>query len=132
MKTSLITLAAALLLTTGAFASEMQNNEVNAKSFADIDFRNDQSTEHSTWVTIYNTVGRISDARCVKAGDSTTFGGYYPVPMLNYEIRTEVKENKDCGGRTINDQSKSFGMGGSGVSVELSKSDEGRYELNIQ
>ena len=131
MKTSLITLAAALLLSVGAFASEMQNEEANAKSFAEIEFRNDQSTGHSAWVTIYNTIGRIGDARCVKAGDYSTFGGYFQAP-LDYKLRTEVTEGDDCRGRVINDQSRSFGMGASGVSVELSKSSNDQYELTVR
>lgn len=63
--------------------------------------QNRTSNGKSVWVTMYNMFDSVREARCVKDGDETLFEGYYP--PLKYYIRAEVKENVDCGGRTISD-----------------------------
>lgn len=55
----------------------------------------------STWITIYNGIGRISDTACVRPGETKYFGGY--LPPLSYEVRAEVTPNLDCSGAKVAD-----------------------------
>jgi len=55
------------------------------------------------WITIYNTFGMITDSGCVYPGTSRDWSPYMPV--MNYEVRSEMMEGKDCAGRKIHDDS---------------------------
>lgn len=57
--------------------------------------------DRSVWFTVYNAIGQISDVGCAKPGQKLIFSIY--APPFSYGVRGEVKENKDCSGRTFDD-----------------------------
>ncbi|UXR63308.1 hypothetical protein EZJ49_09500 [Bdellovibrio bacteriovorus] len=67
-----------------------------------IQYEND--SDRSVWMTVYNALGLIGDRGCLQPGDSKTFINY--LPGFYYEVRVEVKENRDCGGHTLYDMSE--------------------------
>lgn len=119
MKTLILLLA--LLTTSMASAGE----RIDPGTIA---FVNDITTGHSVWITVYNAVGNISAYGCVPPGVTTKVGGY--VPGLSYKVRGEVKENLDCGGRTLFDDSGSDIMA-FGILATMSRTDEGNYYYNV-
>lgn len=102
----------AILIVLASFtakAEDFQNAEANYLPIpTQIVFNNHM--DRAVWVTIYNSISRISDNACLQPGESTFFTGYYP-PFF-YQVRGEVKEKLDCGGRTYDDITKAGRMTG--------------------
>lgn len=130
MKKTLSLLTLATLITSfGVSAQDMQDANLLNPMPTQIEFNNDASTGHATWVTIYNTIGRISDTACVQPGESVTFNGY--MPPFSYEVRAEVTNNRNCGGGTIYDVSGSRSMSVYGLKATLRIID-GQYDYSIR
>lgn len=91
-------------------------------------FVNDMTTGHAVWVTVYNAIGNIGDSGCVQPGEAITFSGYIPGP--SYRVRGEVKENLNCGGRTLFDD-WGYDHMVAGIKATMSRSDAGNYYYNV-
>ncbi len=88
------------------------------------------NSDRAVWVTVYNAIGRIGDYGCLQPGGYVNFTGY--VPSFGYGVRAEVKENRDCGGRTIADMMETKKMNGwIGIEAFINKSDDGNYWMSV-
>lgn len=132
-KTLLLLTLSTLLGSSLAFAqdqNEIENDQLGLVLPTIIKVTNNASTEHAIWVTIYNTIGRISDTACVLPSDVIEFGGY--APPFSYEVRAEVKANMDCGGDTIADISNSYSMSVAyGIDADVFKSNN-EYKMRLK
>lgn len=125
-KTFLLLSLCALLTSTLAFAQDENDaDQLNVVPPTVVKVTNDSSTEHAIWVTVYNSIGRISDVACVKPSRVVEFNGY--MPPFSYEVRTEVKANMDCGGDTIEDMSITPQMSVIGIDVNVAKDAQGYF-----
>ncbi len=125
MKKTLALLGLVTLITS--FGAQAQD-DANVMP-TQIEFNNDASTERAVWVTVYNAIGDISDTACVQPGESTSFNGYFP--PFSYEVRAEVKANRNCGGATLHDVSGSRSMSIYGLTATL-RVIEGQYEYSVR
>lgn len=97
--------------------NEYESLEVGVVPPTVIKVTNDSSTQHAVWVTIYNTILQISDVGCVTPGRSVEFMGY--MPGFKYQVRVEVKEANNCGGRTLKDLANLYPMSVVGIDVNV-------------
>lgn len=133
MKKTLLLLTLSTVLSSSlAFAQDENENDQLGLVFPTIiKVTNNASTEHAIWVTIYNSIGRISDTACVLPSEVIEFGGYMPSP-LSYEVRAEVKANMDCGGDTIADISNNYSMPVTyGIDADVFKSNN-QYQMRLK
>ncbi len=128
MKTKVMkSVLAVLVFATSAKAVADENVQVKAGQEPppwSVLAQNRVSNGKSVWVTMYNMFDSVREARCVRDGDETLFSGYYP--PLKYYIRAEVKENVDCGGRTISDFRDEVDLYRGAYAKVLSYNDGGR------
>ncbi|WP_041577881.1 hypothetical protein [Bdellovibrio bacteriovorus] len=97
----------------------------DANPLTTVSMRNNDTSGHSAWVTIYNTVGRIGDSGCVRPGNKKMWKNY--APPFKYNVRVEVKQNEDCSGGNLEDTDMSVP---SQSGVELTVDGSGYFHLN--
>lgn len=128
MKSLIIAVTVVLSSLIAKADDEVQNQKLEYTPPTVIQYYN--NSDRSVWMTVYNAIGRIGDRGCLQPGGYTNFIGY--VPNFYYEVRMEVKENRDCGGHTLTDISEVKKMNNwHGIEVYIFKADDGRYNMSV-
>lgn len=126
---NLMIIATVILSALIAKADDEAQNE-NLQATPPMVIRYFNSSDRAIWMTVYNAIGIIGDRGCLQPGDFKSFIGY--VPGFHYQVRVEVKENRDCGGHTLADMSELRKMNSwYGIEVYAFKRKDGRYDMTI-